>query len=219
MEDVLELVSINHSLSYDFEDEERPFSDLNTSFQSSVIPSININGSLLHSLYDPGTNDLNLSSPYLESFNLNVIATLRGQTFLFDDQQPSFRGADSASQVSKDRQPQRGWSASVNYTFRQSGRGDSFFKRSFISFNVNFHLTPTTSVTYSHNYDFQRDNTVNSQVRINKNLHCWTGTLFWVPTGSNRGYGFSLYVTALPSIKIENSENPFSTTYFQGLNR
>lgn len=221
----LELVSITHGFSYNFENPGRPFSDLSTSFQSSVLPNVNFYGNLRHSLYRPGTNELDFFSPYLQSFDFSASMTLAGKSSLFDppDRSALLPGADSASQLAPSPAAgsvggSRGWNLSVSYTFSESGyHSGTYNKQAFLRFNLRFNLTPTTAVDYSQYYDFGRSRTVNSQVSIVKNLHCWTGTFFWVPVGSNRGYGFRLYVTALPSIKIENSESPLSSSYFQGL--
>lgn len=218
----LELISFNHSFSYDFEQPDRPFSNLNTSFRSSVLPNINFYGSMVHSLYEPGTDNESFFSPYLESFNFSTSWSLSGGKSIFDTRsEPLGQGVDSASQLSNPTLPQssqgQGWRMAISYDFSQSGRGTAFRKQAFAKLNLSFFLTPTTSVSYSHYYDFARHKTVNSQINIVKNLHCWTGTFYWVPTGSNRGYGFRLYVTAIPSLKIENSQNPLSSSYFQGL--
>ncbi|MBD3403558.1 LPS assembly protein LptD [candidate division GN15 bacterium] len=223
----LELVSITHGFSYDFERPERPFSDLTTSFQSSVLPNIKFYGSMRHSLYKPGTDDLSFFSPYLESFEFNASVSLAGQQSIFDADLVNLQGADSAGQLNQPApataQPAgasgsgRGWNLSASYTFSESGLHSGIYtKRAFARLNLRFNLTPTTAVNYSHYYDFERHRTVNNQISIVKNLHCWTGSFYWVPVGSNRGYGFRLYVTALPSIKLENSESPLSSSYFQG---
>lgn len=218
----LELVSITHGFSYNLENPERPFSGLSTAFQSSVLPNINFYGNLRHSLYKPNTNDLSFFSPYLESFDFSATTTLVGTSSIFDPPLAagSLSGVDSAAQLpptaASTMGASRGWNLSMSYTFSESGYHSGVYnKQAFLRFNLRFQLTPTTSVDYSHYYDFGRARTVNSQVSIVKNLHCWTGTFFWVPVGSNRGYGFRLYVTALPSIKIENSESPLSSSYFQ----
>lgn len=222
----LELVEISHAFSYDFEQEDRKFSDLSTSFRSSILPNVSFYGSMTHSLYKPGTNDLSFFSPYLESFRFSTSFSLAGTRSIFDEAAgpgPG-RGVDSASQLANPTAPSaatgttgKGWNLSVAYDYEQSGRGTAFRKQAFAKMNLRFWLTPTTTVSYSHYYDFDRHKTINSQVSIVKTLHCWTGTFFWVPTGSNRGYGFRLYVTAIPSLKFDNSQNPLSSSYFQSL--
>jgi len=214
----LDLVSISHSFSYDMEDDDRPFSDLSTRFQSNVLPKISLSGSMRHSFYHPTSGELDFWSPYLQDFQLNASVTLGGQTFIFDDTDSDMpRGVDSASDLSATApRPSggKGWQLSMSYSHRESGRGSSYTKSSFVRFTLGFALTPSTQVSYSQNYDFSRGKTINSQVSITRQLKCWTGHFFWVPIGSNRGYGFRLYVTNIPAIKIDNSQNPLSSGYF-----
>lgn len=223
----LDLISITHGFSYNLERPERPFSDMTTSFQSSVLPDINFYGHMYHTLYKPGTDDLSFFSPYLTAWDVQLSTTIAGNRSIFDPPAPRAipQGADSASQLAPAQAAQaaaaatgRGWNLSIDYSFSESGlANDNYNKEATLRLGLQFYLTPTTSVTYSQYYDFARSKTINSQVNITKNLHCWTGTFFWVPVGSNRGFGFRLYVTALPSLKIENSEGPLSSSYWQSI--
>jgi len=216
------LLSLTSSLSYDFEKETRKFKNLSTSFQSTLLPKVRFYGAMIHSLYKPGTDELDFWSPYLQSFSFNTNLTLAGDRFLFDDEYPAQgTGTDSASPtasrvVGSDRR-KKGWNLTANYSYRESGRDKLFTKSSFVRFSLRFNLTQETSVSYSQYYNIAGAETVNNQVSIVRKLHCWTGTFFWVPIGSNRGWGFKLYVTAIPQIKIDQSQNTLSTGYFQGL--
>ncbi|MFZ5979835.1 MAG: putative LPS assembly protein LptD, partial [Candidatus Zixiibacteriota bacterium] len=225
----LELISITSSFTYDLENDERPFSNLSTSYSSSLIPGLRLYGNLVHSLYKPGTDDLSFFSPYLESFSLNTTFSLRGQNFLFDDPGQMPRGVDSLSNLDRENSTLhgntrtgssgggKGWNLTVTYDYQQSGREESFTKSSFIRLNMSFYLTPNTSITYSQYYNFTDDKTVNNQVNISRTMVCWTGNFFWVPIGSNRGYGFNLFVTNIPAIKLDNSQNSLSSGYLQSL--
>lgn len=209
----LDLLSISTSVSYDFENPTRPWSSMSTRFQSNVLPRISISGDLLHSLYEPGTDEANLLSPYLESFTLNASVQLNGQRFIFDDVVlPAKPEADTlrdplAPRLSAEQSSvTKGWDMRLAYSYRESGRGDDFVKSSFLTMGLRFNLTPTTTVSYTQYYNISEGKTVNNQINIVKQLHCWTGQLYWVPIGSNSGYGFRLFVTAIPAIKLDNSE-------------
>ncbi len=218
----LNLLSVTSSLRYDFERETRKFDNLSTSFQSTLLPKLKFYGSMVHSLYKPGTDEQDFWSPYLQSFNFNVNLTMAGRQFLFDDDYsaPGLQ-ADSASLSGMGSgntgTGRKGWNLTANYSYRESGRGEQFTKSSFIRFSLAFNLTPQTSVSYSQYYSISGSQTINNQVNIVRKLHCWTGNFFWVPIGSNRGWGFKLYVTALPQIKIDQSQNTLSSGYFQSL--
>jgi len=212
------LLSLQSGLGYNFEAEEKPFSNLVTQFSIlQDVRTIRLDGSMTHSLYVPGTNDLSFWSPYLENLSLNANVTFDGGFPLFDDSGPGIpSGADSASQVAgsanKPAPPGHGsWSCNINYNHTESGRGANWRKTDafFINLTFNFNLTPTTKVTYQQHYDVLRKKTINNSVSIVKQLHCWSGSLYWVPIGSNRGFGFKLFVTALPDIKIDNGHDSF----------
>jgi len=221
----LELVSIKHGLNYDFESETRKLSEMSTSYTSNVLPSVRFYGDMVHSFYPNDTADEPAwKHTRMLSFSFNASVNLRGRNFLFDEPVESLpRGADSASQLataprSAGAAASGGWNLSASYGFSESSRGTaSYQKNSFLRMTLNFNLTPTTRVTYSQAYDFQRARTVTSHVSIQKTIHCWSGDFYWVPTGSTKGWGFRLYVTALPAVKIDNSQSSLNSSYFQGL--
>jgi lipopolysaccharide assembly outer membrane protein LptD (OstA) len=217
----LNLVLFTSSLSYDFEKDSLKFSNLNTSFQSTLLPRINFYGSIVHSLYKPGTDDLTFWSPIIQSFNVNASFTLAGSRFLFDEESVERLGPDTSliRHTSGSGRGSKGWSLTANYSYRESGRESSFIKSSFFRLTLNFNLTPETNISYSQYYDVTRGHTVNNQVNIVRKLHCWTGSFFWVPVGSNRGWGFKLFVNALPQIKIDQSQNSLRSGYFGGVGR
>ncbi len=210
----LELLSVTSSFGYDFEQPDRHLSDLGTSFQSSALPIISsLSGNMVHSFYKPGTNDVSFFKPYLNSFNVNATLNLMGKNFFFDDPSGLPRGVDSASQLTQPSPAtatSTGWNLSATYSYSESGRGSNWYKSSFINLTLRFSLTPTTTVTYTQMYDIGRSVTVRNSVNIVKTLHCWSGSLYWVPVGSNRGFGFRLFVSALPEIKIDNNYGSFT---------
>ncbi len=217
-EKAIDLISINSRFSYNFEEEIRPYSDLRTSFQSSAIPRITFNGSLIHSLYKPGTDEVDFWSPTLESFSFDARFSFSGKSFIFDD--PADRriqqGAESPEDLIKSNgglptytSTSRGWLFSAWYGYSESGNGPLFRKFSFFRANLSFNLTPTTSLSYSHDYDIDDSKTIHNSVRIVRQLHCWSGSIYWVPIGSNRGFGFQLFVNAIPEIKIDNNHDSY----------
>ncbi len=214
----LNLLSLASSFSYDFEKQEKPLSSLNTTFNITTLPGITLSGAMTHSFYDPFTEELSFWSPYLMSFNLNTSFTLSGRKFLFDDDAVTIpRGADSATQLTSSSQSQAvgGWSLRVTYSYQEAGRAQGYWKSSFVDVALGFNLTPSTSVKYSQRYDIEKKLTVGNSVSIQRKIHCWTGNLWWVPIGSNRGFGFKLYVTALPEVKVDQNYDTFDTGLLQ----
>jgi hypothetical protein len=212
-----DLLSTTSGFSYNYLEDERPYSNLSTSMQSSALRFITLSGNMVHSFYKSGTDELDFWSPYLQSFSLNARWSIGGSHFIFDEPAPTLsKGADSAAGVAgegtKKRRGAGGWNLSASYSYRESGRGQLFRKSSFLRINLRFNLTPSTSINYSQSYDIDRNLTIHNSVNIVRKIHCWSGRLYWVPIGSNRGFGFKLHVTAIPEIKIDNSYDSFITS-------
>jgi len=216
-ESSFDLLSLRSGLSYNFEADEKPLSNLGTNFQIlDRVPNFRLGGSMTHSFYDPETDELSFWSPSLESFSFSASVALKGGFPLFDEPGGVPRGTDSVSQVSgRSNAPppagRGGWGCTINYNYSESGRGPTWTKTDafFVDLSFNFNLTATTKVTYQQHYDILRGKTINNSVNIVKQLHCWSGSLYWVPVGSNRGFGFKLFVTELPEIKIDNGHDSF----------
>lgn len=215
-----QLLTISSSFSYNLENETRPYSNLSTTFLSTALPIVNnLSANMVHSFYAPGTDILDFWSPYLLSFRLNTSLNLAGGSFLFDDASDKQiqQGADSVSQlhpgVPAGGRNGKGWSLVANYSYQESGRGASWSKDSFIYFTLRFYLTPSTQITYTQRYDIDRKITTSNSVNIIRKIHCWTGSIYWVPTGSNRGFGFKLYVTDMPEIKLDNNYDSFTDKF------
>lgn len=218
-ERAIDLLSVTSGFSYNYELDERKYSDLRTTFQSSAIPRITFNGSMVHSLYKDTSNEVDFLSPSLESFSVDARFSFSGRSFIFDD--PSDKkmpkGTDSPEQLTQPRPiglspASRGWTFSAAYGYSESGEGVDFRKFSFLRFNLNFNLTPTTSISYAHDFDVDDSKTIYNSVRIVRTIHCWTGSLYWVPIGTNRGFGFQLFVTAIPDIKIDDKHDSYLQT-------
>jgi hypothetical protein len=212
-----QLLNINTGFSYNFENDDRPYSDLNTSFHISQIPIIsNFSGSVRHTFYNPDNGELDFWSPYLLSFNIQTGFNITGKKFFFDDDGDDIeipKGVDSVAQLNKpfsSRQRSKGWSLNLTYNYNEAGRGSSFRKSSYLTLALRFNLTPTTSISYSQNYSVDKNQTIRSSVNIIKKIHCWSGSIFWVPVGTNRGFGFKLFVTGMPAIKIDSNYDGFT---------
>ncbi len=213
-------LNLSSGFSYNFEADNRPLSLLTTRFQFSGIPKLTLTGDMTHSFYDPDNQDddeAHLWSPYRQSFNIRTSTSLKGIFPLFDESKAIPMGADSASQfgagTSTGSTSRGSWDCRLDYSYGESGRGATWKKTSsfFVNISFNFNLTATTRVTYTQRYDFLESKTISSRVNIVKKLHCWSGSLYWVPIGPNRGFGFKLFVTEMPEIKIDNGHDSFTS--------
>jgi len=220
-ERTFDLLSLTTSFSYNFENKEKPLSDMKTSFSTSSLPGITLGGGMTHTFYDPETDEEKFFSPSLKNWDMRVSFSLRGNTFLFDEEETGIPlGADSAHQVggTQPEQPvsgRRGWNMAVTFSFSETGfHTENYKKNSQLSLNLGFNVTPTTSVTYSQTYNVVDKKIIHKRVNLVRILHCWTGSLYWVPSGSNRGFGFKLNVTEIPDIKIDSNHDTFQASSF-----
>ena len=216
----IELFTLRSGFSYNFEADSTPLSNMTTTFQSKAVKNLDLYAKTVHSFYEPGMANLDFWSPYRMSFTFRTRLDLKGIFGLFDEPTPALSGADSSSGGSstapgkKSKPPGGGWRCSLNYRYGESGREESWRKTAddfFAQIDVSFKLTHSTTVTYAQRYDFRRDRTINASISIVRKIHCWSGSLYWVPVGSNRGFGFKLFVTELPEIKIDNGHDDFLT--------
>ncbi len=214
-EKVLDLISINSSFGYNLEEDSRPISNLNTTFNSSALPIISsFSGSMSHTFYNVTDSSEQFWSPQLLSFTMRASFRLAGNKFFFDDDYKIPQGKQTKSELTSQNQVGSNWSFTADYNYQESGVKESWKKSSFVTFNLNFKLTPSTAIRYSQRYDIFRKLTINNSVNITRKLHCWTGSLYWVPIGTNRGFGFKLFVTQLPEIKLDNNYGTFTTQTF-----
>jgi hypothetical protein len=211
----LDLININSSLSYDFEAEDRKFSDLTTRISTSLLKNINLQATLVHDLYKQGTDELKHWPPSLKS--LTVSTTFRtggslGQYETLSSHQIS-DSSDTKGITGGEALP---WSLSVSHHYSESGRDAAFVKRHNVNFGIRVSPTPTIDLSYNQTYDFTRHTTVLRQIRIIKRLHCWEGEFYWVPDGSNRGYYFRINVISIPAIKFEKTDTGNIRSAFSG---
>lgn len=212
-----EWLSLATSFSKDLEKEDHPWSDITTTYRSDAIPMLSINGTVVHTPYNPVTDELNFLDLYRKSFTFNTGLDLRGSFPFFDDPADVPRGSDSLSQLGSGKSPSTGkskgyWTCHLYYQYGESGRGATWVKNTDVlkaSITVQFNLTRNTSVSLTNvEYNFRTSKLISTRVQIVRKLHCWTGSLYWAPVGSNPGFGFKLYVTEMPDIKIDNNHDP-----------
>ncbi len=209
----LELLTVNSGFSYNFEADERKFSDLRTSATTTILGNLRVSASVVHDLYKPGTNDLSFFSPYLQSFSVNSSFSTSG---IFGTVE-SGREGDSLLFPAKPMAPEeskQNWSLSVTHSYSESGRGSSFTKTHEIRFSIHASLTKNMNVTYSQYYSFNRKKTVSRYLEIYRKLHCFEGKFTWNIDRSPQGFGFKINVIMIPQIKYEKSQTGIRGAFF-----
>ncbi len=80
-----------------------------------------------------------------------------------------------------------------------------------IRFNGDLSLTEKWKVTYNSGYDFQNKAFTQTQISINRDLHCWQMSLSWTPFGKYQSYNFSIGIKSsmLKDLKMDRQRNFF----------
>ena len=224
-ENKFQLLNLSASMGYNFAAESFNFSDFNLSYRTQIGSFFNLSGSSTFSPYDYDNKariDRYLISNgkgllRLTNFSLSASLSISGDKI-------SSSGTDNRTTVQQDQYLQASersiyqglyndkeadfsipWDLSLNYNFNESRPiPTSINKNSNISGSFNFNLTPKWKFSVTGSYDLKQKEFAAPQVRISRDLHCWTMNFTWNPIGSYRGYNFEIRVKApqLQDLKI-----------------
>lgn len=209
----IDLITLNSSFSYNFEAEERKFSTLSTSAQTTILKNLRVSANMTHDLYKPGTNDLSFFSPYLQSFSINTSFSTAGIFGTVESRQER----DSLQFPAEPLRPEeskQNWSLSVTHSYSESGRGAFFRKTHDIRFSLRVSLTQNLDVSYSQYYSIDRKKTVSRYLEVYRKLHCFEGKFTWNIDRNPQGYGFKINVIMIPQIKYEKSQTGIRDAFF-----
>jgi len=80
-----------------------------------------------------------------------------------------------------------------------------------IRFNGDISLSEKWKVVYNSGYDFQNKAFTQTQISINRDLHCWQMSLNWTPFGRYQSYNFSIGIKSsmLKDLKMDRQRNFF----------
>ena len=119
------------------------------------------------------------------------------------------------------------WNISLNYNMRILQDLQNFdynkmdYKKKFtadISLNGNLELTSKWSFNFSTGYNLERSEISHTNIRINRDLHCWSMSFNLVPVGTYKSYFFSIAVNSsmLRDLKYEKRSHPRDNPSFGG---
>ncbi|MEO8233146.1 MAG: putative LPS assembly protein LptD [Ignavibacteriota bacterium] len=224
-ENKFQLLNLNASMGYNFAAKNYNFSDLNLSYRTQLGSLISFSGSSTLSPYDYDENgrvDRYLTSHgkgflRLTNTNFSVSLSLSGdkitssetdkKTTAQQDQylQASERSIYQGLYNDKEADFSIPWDISLNYYYNLSRRiPTEEITSSSVSGSLNFNLTPNWKFSVTGSYDLKQKEFAAPQIRISRDLHCWTMNFTWNPIGSFRGYNFEIRVKApqLQDLKI-----------------
>ncbi|WP_232526570.1 putative LPS assembly protein LptD [Marinilabilia rubra] len=119
------------------------------------------------------------------------------------------------------------WNISLNYNMRILQDRQNFdydkmdYKKKFtadISMNGNLELTSKWSFNFTTGYNLERKEISHTNIRINRDLHCWSMSFNLVPIGTYKSYFFSIAVNSsmLRDLKYEKRSHARDNPSFGG---
>ena len=80
-----------------------------------------------------------------------------------------------------------------------------------IRFNGDLSLSEKWKIIYNSGYDFENKAFTQTQISINRDLHCWQMSLSWTPFGKYQSYNFSIGLKSsmLKDLKLDRQRNFF----------
>ena len=226
-ENKIQLLNLSAGFGYNFAADSLNFSDINISYRTQVGSFFNFSGSSSFTPYDYKDIYTSKINKYLinegkgllrlTNISLSMSLSISGdkisspetssRTTVQQDQylQASERSVYQGLYNDKDADFTIPWDLSLNYNFNQSSPiPTAIRKNSNISGSFNFNLTPKWKFSVTGSYDLGRKEFAAPQIRISRDLHCWTMNFTWNPIGSYRGYNLEIRVKApqLQDLKI-----------------
>ncbi|MBK7629443.1 MAG: LPS-assembly protein LptD [Ignavibacteriales bacterium] len=224
-ENKFQLLNLNASMGYNFAGKSFKLSDLNLSYRTQIGSLLSFSGSSTFSPYDYDEN--NRIDRYLVSNGkglLRLTNTNFSVSLSFSGDKISSSESDNRTTVQQDQYLQASersiyqglyndreadfsipWDISLNYYYNLSRPIPTQENTSSnVSGSLNFNLTPKWKFSVTGSYDLKQKEFSAPQIRISRDLHCWTMSFTWNPIGLYRGYNFEIRVKApqLQDLKI-----------------
>ena len=217
-----DLFNINMRTGYNFESKTQKWDKLSTSFTSGALKIVTIDAGASHSFYDEVTGQGRFLDPQLRSFTMNTSFNRNfqlkglGGSDADSTEQGDTTGVGDGYADKKEKSNPKDFvvNMSVNHSYNESRTLGKKTITRWIGSTFDIDLTAGWHFNYSIHYDIQAKTASSQSLKISRNLHCWQGELAWVPTGSQAGYYFRLYVSLHPDIKIEQSRGGVRGGYY-----
>ncbi len=104
------------------------------------------------------------------------------------------------------------WNLRISYNLDYShGENQEPTITQAMRFNGDLSLTEKWKIVYNSGFDFESKEFTQTQISINRDLHCWQLSLSWVPFGRYQSYNFSIGVKSgmLRDLKLDRQRNFF----------
>lgn len=204
------MLSVDLSTSYDFEKENRNWSDLSLS-ANTTIKGLNIRYSSSFWLYDERNS---LSLPIMKNMDINLsTGTLSAKGKFWGGDLLTLDSMQSDDPIKISNTGSQEWqlslSPSYSYSLKRSSPGEMFTpeKRYGLSASASLNFTRNWSMSWNGSYNFNEDQWVQNSFTFRCDLECWDMYFQWRPERLNPGFYFKVNIKKLPEIKWEQKQN------------
>lgn len=198
----LRILNTRHSTSYNFAADSLQWAPIGSTFGIQVIPDYVFSVSTTHNVYHRFSDQPTVAqTPELTQWGYELSRSFQ------------WGGKFNAGVLSpkEDVPDNRPWNAgfSYRYSFSSSRVGRNLFQDNIShSSSISLGLQPTKhwNMTYSTQYDYNAGEFAKHELNFSRDLHCWSLTFRWTPTGPAAGWYFAIFITELPDIKLQSGD-------------
>ena len=234
-EEKYQLLNLTFGMGYNFAADSLNFSDLRLTYRTQIADYFDLSGSNTFTLYDYAGTTSRINKFLIDegkgllrmtNFNFTVGTRLSGEKLTSQDTDERLTEQDRAADFysTEDRNVYQGiysdkdpdftipWDIALTYTYNLSRPTPELESiSSSINGSLNFNLTPKWKFSLTSGYDLQRDEFVAPQIKISRDLHCWTMNFTWNPSGTYQGFRFEIRVKApqLQDLKLTKQDQFF----------
>lgn len=208
-ENKFHILSVNMNTSYDFEKENRKWSDLNLDANTSI-KGLNIRYSSSFWLYDQNNA---LSMPIMKNMNVNLsTGTLSAKGKFWGGDLLVLDSLDTGDPLKYTNKGSQDWQLSISpsysYSLKRTNPGEMFTpeKSYSLSASATLNFTRNWSMSWNGSYNFNEDQWVQNSFTFRCDLECWDMYFQWRPERLNPGFYFRVNVKKLPEIKWEQRQ-------------
>jgi len=171
----LTLLTVNLSESYNFLNEERPFSSI--SWSSRLLPEFPVRSRI------SGAYDIEERRFY----NIDFVTEAELKLSVLED---TSTGKKS------------GWRIKLTHSMSslETGEGDQRLRGS-----LSGHPTSKWEMRLSFNFDLKKGELIDERIELERDLHCWAFNFRWSRYGDTWNYDFKLWIKKLPDVKFKRS--------------
>jgi len=206
VENKFTLLTLNLSSSYNFEAEQRKWSDLQAGANTSY-KNLRLSANTTYWLYDESNR---LTAPVLGRADFSVdIGQLSAKGKFWGGDLLVLDSLQADDPVKYANVGKTEWnvtlSPSYSYSLSRTSPSEMFTptKRYGLSSSAHINITRDWSFQWSSTYNFQENQWVQNSINISCDLECWDMQFQWRPESLNPGYYFRINIKKIPEIKWE----------------